>query len=171
MINFPLKFLLFLTVIAGTVGNQMALANDSLPDVDALSTIAEEDRGLVTISSAYDVTETANRLENIIQEKGLTLFTRIDHSANAQKVGGELPPTQLLIFGNPKVGTPLMNCSATTAIDLPQKILVVQDEERQTKIIYNAPEYLRQRHDLQDCDEVLTKVAGVLKGITEAAAE
>jgi len=132
------------------------------------STVENSDRGLVKVPSPYDVAETSDRLAEIIESKGLTLFTRIDHSANAQQAGLELSPTQLLIFGNPKVGTPLMNCSATTAIDLPQKFLVMQDDE-QTQIVYNSPEYLQQRHNITGCDEELTKVSGALSDIAEAA--
>ncbi len=130
-----------------------------------------EDNGLVIWSSPHTVLETTNRLESIIEEKGLTLFARINHADNANKVGEELPPTELLIFGNPKVGTPLMRCSITVAIDLPQKILVWSDEQEQTKIAYNQPNYLNERHQLTGCEQVLEKVAGVLEGITKQAIE
>ncbi|MCC0177799.1 DUF302 domain-containing protein [Waterburya agarophytonicola K14] len=128
-----------------------------------------QDNGLVTLASPYSVKETSDRLSAMIDEKSLTLFARIDHSKNAQNADLELNPTELLIFGNPQVGTPLMNCSITTAIDLPQKILVYQDEDRQTQIAYNQPEYLKQRHNIQGCDQVLDKVHTALKGIAEAA--
>ena len=136
-----------------------------------LADIAAHDSGLVTVSSPYDVEETSDRLEDIIIEKGLTLFARIDHASNAVKVDLELPPTQLLILGNPKVGTPLMQCASTTAIDLPQKILVYQDDNNQTQIVYNQPEYLKQRHHIEGCDEILEKVTQALNGITQAAVE
>lgn len=142
----------------------------TIPDVLA-SEVVEVDQGLVTISSPYNVQETGDRLESIIEEKGLTLFARIDHSANASNAELELQPTQLLILGNPKVGTPLMQCSITTAIDLPQKILVYQDESSDTQVAYNQPEYLQERHNIEGCDEVIEKVSGALKAITEAAVE
>ena len=142
--------------------------NSKTSQVAVADTVAENN-GLRTFSSPYDVIETSNRLEKIIQEKGLTLFSRIDHSANAAKVETKLKPTQVLIFGNPKVGTPLMQCSPTTAIDLPQKILVLQDDNEQTQIIYNLPDYLQQRHSINGCDEVLAKVTTVLESIAAEA--
>lgn len=170
--NFISKFLLFSLLVTVNACSQKETVQNNPPQETAIAVVdqtATNDNGLITISSPYDVTETGDRLETIITEKGLTLFTRIDHSANAQKVGAELQPTQLLIFGNPKVGTPLMNCSATTAIDLPQKILVVETKSKGTQVMYNSPQYLQQRHEIQGCDEVLTKISGVLKGITETA--
>lgn len=127
--------------------------------------------GLITITSPYNVNQTSDRLENIVQEKGLTLFARIDHSLNAANAGLELNPTQLLIIGNPQVGTSLMQCSITTAIDLPQKILVYQDQAQQTQIAYNHPEYLQQRHTIKGCDEILAKINTALQSITEAAVQ
>ncbi|MEM8676012.1 MAG: DUF302 domain-containing protein [Cyanobacteria bacterium P01_G01_bin.67] len=143
-------------------------------DVPSAITVADtainhESQGLITVPSIHSVSETSDRLEKIIQEKGLTLFIRIDHSANAVQVGEELSPTQLLIFGNPKVGTPLMKCSATTAIDLPQKFLVLQDNNQQTLVIYNSPQYLQQRHKITGCDDFLAKVSGVLESIANTA--
>lgn len=128
-----------------------------------------ENNGLIATSSPYSVAETSTRLENIIKQKGLTLFTRIDHSANAADVELELNPTQVLIFGNPKVGTPLMQCSATTAIDLPQKILVYQDKNNQTQVVYNDPNYLQQRHNIKGCEPILEKVSGVLNSVVMEA--
>ena len=131
--------------------------------------VASNNNGLITTFSPYDVTQTSDRLESIIKEKGLTLFARIDHRANAANVELKLNPTKVLIFGNPKVGTPLMQCSATTAIDLPQKILVYQDVNNQTKIVYNDPQYLQQRHNISGCDSILEKVSEVLKNIVAEA--
>ena len=156
-----------------TTGCGQLAASQNNSDAAKSSTVREEmnnsDRGLIKVSSPYSVTETSDRLEQIISEKSLTLFTRIDHSLNAQKAGLELQPTQLLIFGNPKVGTPLMNCSTTTAINLPQKFLVMQDDNQQTQIIYNSPQYLQQRHNFTGCEEVLNKVSDVLKDIADSA--
>ena len=170
--NNLLKFLLLSTLLFATACSQLEASQDNTNSAEspiAENLIDNNDSGLIKVSSSYSVADTSDRLEKIIAEKGLTLFTRIDHGVNAQKAELELKPTQLLIFGNPKVGTPLMNCSATTAIDLPQKLLVMQDENKQTQIIYNSPQYLRQRHNIEGCDEVLNKVSGVLKGIAEEA--
>ncbi len=167
-----LKLLLSIFVIC-TACSQQEIAQENSETVKAINvadtSVGNNSNGLITVPSPYSVAETSDRLAKIIKEKGLTLFSRIDHSANAKKVGEELKPTQLLIFGNPKVGTPLMKCLATTAIDLPQKILVLQDDNNQTQVIYNSSEYLQQRHNINGCDEVLEKVSGALKGITEAA--
>ena len=170
--NNILKFGLIITAIALTSCDSSQSVSDTSQTeqaVEIADVATENNNGLITVASPYDVNETINRLESEIEAKGLTLFTRVDHSANAQKAGEQLPPTQLLIFGNPKVGTPLMNCAATTAIDLPQKILVLEAEDKQTQVIYNDPNYLQQRHNIKGCDEVLTKVSGVLQGITKAA--
>ena len=118
--------------------------------------------GMISVKSAHSVAATADRLENILNGKGMTVFARIDHAAGAAKVGKTLPPTQLVIFGNPKVGTPLMQCSHSIAIDLPQKALIWQDESGQVWLSYNDPQYLALRHNTQGCDAVLKKVAMVL---------
>lgn len=104
--------------------------------------------GLVSIPSHHSVDLTVQKLEAILQAKGVRLFAVIDHSGEAEKVGLQMRPTKLLIFGNPKAGTPLMIHSPGIAIDLPLKILVAEDAEGKVWISYNAPEYLAQRHDL-----------------------
>ena len=124
---------------------------------------------LVTIESALDVKQTADKLNTIIQSKGLTLFSRIDHADNAKNAGLELRPTELIIFGNPKVGTPLMKCSQTTAIDLPQKMLIWQGEQGKTWLSYNKPSYLKSRHTIEGCDKVIGKIEGVLGALSMAA--
>jgi uncharacterized protein (DUF302 family) len=97
------------------------------------------------------------------------VFKRIDHAAGAQKVGKTLRPTELVIFGNPKVGTPLMLCSHSVAIDLPQKALIWEDKAGQVWFSYNDPQYLALRHNIQGCDEVLKKVAGALGNFAKKA--
>ncbi len=118
--------------------------------------------GLVTLASAHSVKTTVDRLENTLKKKGLTVFARIDHAAGARKVDKPLPPTELLIFGNPKVGTPLVQCARTMAIDLPQKALVWEDKAGKVWLAYNDPLYLAARHGMPGCDKVLNKVAKVL---------
>ncbi|GAA3916436.1 DUF302 domain-containing protein [Litoribacillus peritrichatus] len=125
--------------------------------------------GIVTLKSDYSVEETADRFESIIQKKGLTLFNRIDHAKNAEVAGHTLRPTQLLIFGNPKVGTPLMQCSQSIAIDLPQKVLIYKDESNQVRLSYNDPSYLKQRHQLKGCDAVIKKISKVLAALSANA--
>jgi len=106
------------------------------------------DKGIVTIPSNHSVDETVDRLKNILQSKGVTLFAVIDHSGEAEKVGMKMPPTKLLIFGSPKAGTPLMLAAPSIAIDLPLKILVWQDAQGKVWLSYNSPEYLKDRHGL-----------------------
>ena len=118
--------------------------------------------GLVSVNSVHSVSVTADRLENVLKNKGMTVFARINHAAGAEKVGKTLPPTELVIFGNPKIGTALMQCSQSIAIDLPQKALIWQDETGQVKLSYNNPQYLAKRHNTQGCNEVLNKVTNAL---------
>jgi uncharacterized protein (DUF302 family) len=125
--------------------------------------------GTINVPSVFSVQETANRMENVLHEKGMTVFTRISHSDGAAKVGIDLRDTELIIFGNPKVGSPLMNCQQSVAIDLPQKALIWKDENSAVWISYNDPEYLKKRHNISGCDEVLSKIGKALSGITKAA--
>ena len=129
--------------------------------------------GLVnTKSEEGNVKTVANRVEAAIKDKGLNLIIRIDHAQNAKKADLELRPTELLIFGNPKVGTPLMQCQQTIGIDLPQKILVWEDSAGQVWITYNDPNYLAQRHGITaSCAETITKVEKALSSIAAAAAK
>jgi uncharacterized protein (DUF302 family) len=128
------------------------------------------DSGLESVKSAHGVDETLNRLESALREKGMRIFARIDHARGAQEAGMELPPTALLIFGNPKAGTPLMSCGRGVAIDLPQKALAWEDEDGQVWLSYNNPRYLAERHGLEGCDEILDKVSKALANFAEAAA-
>ena len=126
--------------------------------------------GLVTVKSNHNVKATADKLEKVLKEKGMNIFARINHSAGAKKVGKELRPTELVIFGNPKVGTPLMQCAQTTAIDLPQKMLIWEDKAGATWLSYNNPEYLVKRHKIgKACKEVIAKVTGALGKFATAA--
>lgn len=125
--------------------------------------------GMISVKSAHPVAVTADRLEKILVSKGMTVFKRIDHAAGAAKVGKTLRPTELVIFGNPKVGTPLMLCSQSIAIDLPQKALIWQDEAGQTWFSYNDPQYLALRHNTQGCDAVLKKVGMALGNFAKKA--
>ena len=105
-------------------------------------------QGIVDKPSNHTVDETVNRLKGILQSKGVTLFAVVDHSGEAEKVGMKMPPTKLLIFGNPKAGTPLMLASPSAAIDLPLKILVWEDTQGRVWVSYNSPTYLQERHNL-----------------------
>ena len=136
-----------------------------------ISAYATAVEGIITLESNYSVKETANKFESIIEKKGLTLFARIDHQQNAAGVNLELRPTELIIFGNPKVGTPLMQCSQQVAIDLPQKVLIWKDEKGTVRLSYNNPEYLKERHQIEGCNKVINKISNVLKALTKAASK
>jgi uncharacterized protein (DUF302 family) len=125
------------------------------------------DRGIVDLPSRYSVPETLDRLEGILKEKGLTIFGRVDHSGEAEKVGLEMRPTQLLIFGSPKAGTPLMVAAPSLAIDLPLKALAWQDAQDKVWLSYNSPEYLQQRHNIPA--DLLKNIAGAGALIQKAA--
>lgn len=106
--------------------------------------------GIVEIPAQHSVDRTVEKLKAILQAKGVTLFALVDHSGEAEKAGMKMPPTKLLIFGNPEAGTPLMLASPSIAIDLPLKILVREDEKGQVWISYNDPRYLSERHHVPD---------------------
>lgn len=106
------------------------------------------DNGIVQKPSLHSVDETLHKLQVILADKGITIFASIDHSGEAEKVGMQMRPTKLLIFGNPKGGTPLMLAAPSIAIDLPMKILVWEDGEGKVWVSYNTPEYLAERHGL-----------------------
>jgi uncharacterized protein (DUF302 family) len=126
--------------------------------------------GMVDVKSSFGVQETGDRLENILQEKGMTLFNRVKHSEAANKAGVELRETELIVFGNPQVGSPLMQCQQSVAIDLPQKALIWKNSEGTTFISYNDPRYLEKRHTITNCEEVIAKIEKALAGIAQAAA-
>ena len=115
--------------------------------------------GIVDKPSNHSVEQTVERLKNILQTRGVMLFAVIDHSGEAEKVGMKMPPTKLLIFGNPKVGTPLMLAAPCSAIDLPLKILIWEDVQRKVWVTYNSPDYLQERHRLPA--ELLPNIAVV----------
>ena len=124
--------------------------------------------GVIAVKSPYDAKETMNRFEGIAKQRGLTVFARIDHAAGAAKVGKTLRPTEVLIFGNPQGGTPLMECAQSAGIDLPLKALVWEDEAKQVWLGYNDAAYLAQRHGAASCPaaEALGKA---LSGLAAAA--
>jgi uncharacterized protein (DUF302 family) len=126
--------------------------------------------GTVTIKSPHNVQVTADNLERVLAEKGMTVFARINHAKGAASVDMKLAPTEQIIFGNPKIGTPLMHCERTVAIDLPQKTLIWEDDSGQVWITYNDPEYIKARHEVQGCDEVFERVKSALQSFAEAAA-
>lgn len=125
--------------------------------------------GMIDVASSFGVEETGDRLANVLKEKGMTIFNRVKHSDAAKNVGIKLRETELIIFGNPKVGSPLMKCQQSVAIDLPQKALIWKDSEGKVWISYNNPGYLVKRHNISNCEEVISKIEKALAGISKAA--
>jgi uncharacterized protein (DUF302 family) len=124
----------------------------------------------ISIESQYSAKETADRFVSIINNKGLTLFARIDHQKNAAQVNLKIRATEVIIFGNPKIGTPLMQCSQEVAIDLPQKVLIRKGANNKTWITYNNPEYIKNRHNIEGCDQVINEISKALDALSKAAA-
>ena len=122
--------------------------------------------GVVSRQSRYPVLETIDRVEAVLQERKITIFARIDHGGEAARAGLQMRPAQLLIFGNPRAGTPLMNAAPTVAIDLPMKVLAWQDEAGKIWLSYNSPDYLKRRHDLPDS---LVQNVAVVEALVDAA--
>lgn len=137
--------------------------------VGASSVAFAGDDGLVTKKSAYSVKETLDRLENILKKKGITVALRWSHSDNGNKVGIPLRPTELLIFGNPKLGTNFFTSKQTSGIDLPMKALAWEDEKGQVWLTYNDPAYIAKRHGINDRDKVKMKMTGALDKLTTKA--
>ncbi len=128
------------------------------------------ENGIISVESSHDVAETSMRLEKILRTKGMTIFARVDHGQGAEKVGKGLRPTELLIFGNPKLGSVLMQCNQTAGIDLPQKALIWEDSRGKTWISYNDPVWMAKRHNLIGCGSVVSKIKSALREFaTEAA--
>ena len=119
--------------------------------------------------SVNNVIETMDRLEKILKTKGVTVFLRLDHAKGAKQAGHDLRPTQLLLFGNPKLGSPLMMSNQSIAIDLPLKAIVWQDSSGKVWLAYNKPSYLAKRFDIKDKEQVIKKMTGVLNKLTNYA--
>jgi len=127
-----------------------------------------KDTGIIDKPSSHSVDQTVEKLKGILAAKGVALFALIDHSGEAEKVGMKMRPTKLLIFGNPKAGTPLMLASPSIAIDLPLKILVWEDAQGKVWVSYNGPAYLQERHNLPP--DLLQNIA-VVETLAAKAAE
>jgi uncharacterized protein (DUF302 family) len=124
--------------------------------------------GIISKASKYSVSETLDRVDALLQSKGIKIFVRVDHGGEAEKVGLKMPPTQLLIFGNPKGGTPIMLAAPTAAIDLPLKALAWQDADGKVWLSYNDPEYIKKRFGPTD-DQIKT-IVGIGPLIEQALA-
>ena len=129
---------------------------------------AATDNGIINTPSNHSVDETVEKLRGILRDKGISLFAIVDHSGEAEKAGMKMPPTKLLVFGNPKGGTPVMLAAPSIAIDLPLKVLVWEDSRGTTWLSYNSPEYLKRRHGVP---EDLVKNISVVGALVQTVAE
>ena len=134
-----------------------------------LASSARADSGLVSVRSNHNVARTIEQFEEALKAKGVPLIAKVDHSAGAAKIGEKLRPTVLLLFGNPKLGTPLLQCAQTSGIDLPQKALVWEDDKGQAWVSYNDPQYIASRHGIRGCRDALRKTASALEAFAAAA--
>lgn len=164
----PIIAFTLLASSCASLGQKIPTSQDSQSPKDT-ATYANTEDGLVTLESNYSVKETADRFESIIKEKGLTLFSRIDHQKNAKGVNLVLRPTEIILFGNPKAGTKLMQCAQNVAIDLPQKVLISENADKKVTLSYNSPDYFKARHNIQGCDEVINDVSTLLDKLSKAA--
>jgi len=149
----------------------MSARNEAQPvsgNTKEISMSPTTDNGIINLPSNHSVDETIQKLQGILQAKGVTLFALVDHSGEAEKVGMKMRPTKLLIFGSPKAGTPLMLAAPSIAIDLPLKILIWEDSGGKVWVSYNSPAYLQQRHGLPQ--DLLQNVA-VVETLASKAAE
>jgi uncharacterized protein (DUF302 family) len=128
---------------------------------------AQQAEGLISVKSSVNAKETLNRFEELVKQRNLKVFARIDHAAGAQSIGKTLRPTELLIFGNPQGGTPFMECAQSVGIDLPLKVLAWEDANGQTWLGYNDPAYLAKRHQTAQCPAA----ANIGKALSSLVAE
>jgi uncharacterized protein (DUF302 family)/uncharacterized membrane protein YidH (DUF202 family) len=154
-----LSMAIYLVSVRGPAKNQ--------PTHNEETSMSTTSNGIVSLPSNHSVDETVDKLKNILQSKGVTLFALVDHSGEAAKAGMKMPPTKLLIFGSPKAGTPLMQAAPTSAIDLPLKILIAEDAAGKVWVSYNSPEYLQARHNFPA--DLLQNIAVVGSLATKAA--
>ncbi len=128
-----------------------------------------QDNGLIVKPSSFGVAETLDRLAALFGERGIRVIARVDHAGAAKTVDIDFPPSEVLIFGNPNLGSPLMQSGATIGVDLPLKVLAWQDADGKVWVTYNDPDWLRDRHGITDRDENFAGMAKALDGLTTAA--
>jgi len=143
-----LAMAIYLITVRGSASVEFESIKENTMASATSKTVSETNKGITDRPSNHSVDQTVEKLKNILQSKGVTLFALVDHSGEAEKVGMKMRPTKLLIFGSPKAGTPLMLAAPSIAIDLPLKILVWEDAQGKVWVSYNSPEYLKERHGL-----------------------
>ncbi|MBX9612723.1 MAG: DUF302 domain-containing protein [Burkholderiales bacterium] len=136
--------------------------------LSAVVSVAGAADGLIAVKSPHSAKVTMDKFEEIVKQRGLNVFARVDHAAGAAKIGKTLRPTEVLIFGNPQGGTPFMECAQSVGIDLPLKALVWEDASAQVWLGYNDPAFLAQRHGVPQCP-VAENLRKALAGLADAA--
>ncbi len=134
-----------------------------------ITSYAATPAGMISKASKYSVTETMNKLEAVLKKKGITVITRWSHSDKAKSVGINLRPTELILFGNPKMGSHLFTSQQTAGIDLPLKALAWQDKNGKVWLSYNAPAYIARRHHITDRKKIIAKMTNALNKLTNVA--
>jgi uncharacterized protein (DUF302 family) len=137
----------------------------------AAASHARAAEGLSAVRSPHPVKETLDRFEKAAKARGLSVFARIDHAAGARKVDRTLRATELLIFGSPQAGTPLIECAQTIGIDLPLKALAWEDASGQVWLGYNDPQFLAQRHRVTECVDTVRKISSNLESLAREAVQ
>ncbi len=161
-----------MTILKHQYSNRLFLNSLLLLTITFASTLATaHSDGMIRIKSNNNVSTTIDKLEHVLSKKGMTIFKRINHATGGKKVGIDIRPTELLIFGNPKIGTKLMQCTQTAALDLPQKALAYKDESGQVWLLYNDPNYMAARHHVKGCEEVIKKFSDALANFTKVATQ
>lgn len=133
------------------------------------ATVAGATEGVITRDSPYPVEDTTQRLLQALEQRGLRVFAQIDHAGSAAKAGEKLPPTRLVLFGDPRMGTELMRCQPTLGLELPQKMLIWEDASGQVHLSYPDPEAVASRYGVGDCGEAVTSLQAALKDVSFAA--
>jgi uncharacterized protein (DUF302 family) len=155
MRRFPLFLAMFLAVV---LASPLAVP----PEARAAD-------GVIHVTSPYSVKETGRRLHAALKAKDMTIFKVVNHAKGARSVGIQLRPTMLMIFGNPRAGTPLMKCAQTAALDLPQKALIWKDADGQVRLSYNDPAWVAARHGIDGCEKALDNISRALAAFARAA--
>lgn len=162
-----MKRILYTFLILGLLSScNQTSENPKTIAVSVSSDEPELNSGLITLQSDFTFDETIDRLEKVLTKKGFNIIAVVPHSKAAKKAGFDIAPATLFIFGNPKIGSKLMKCNPTIALDLPQRMLIWENENNQVMLTYNDPEYLQQRHQLNECGQrVIKKIKKGLAGM------
>jgi uncharacterized protein (DUF302 family) len=154
-----------------SIGSAPVTARPQSPRANSMMSTSRSSNGLIQLKSNFSIEELTTRIESLLKERNLVLVAKIDHAANAKSVKLELRPTRLFIFGNAKAGTPLMQCNQSIGIDLPMKALVWQDAQGQVWFGYNDPQYLKERHQLKQCDLEINAASQAMKALAAAVTQ